>query len=120
MEEILTFEKIEIPLFHGHFELYKDQTMEVMLKDVQAKHGKINFPDLTNALGFSAVTSSGVCIILINTRMRAASEPTMAKTINHEALHLSWYILDALGIELTVNNHEIQAYLLEFIIDRIS
>lgn len=33
----------------------------------------------------------------------------------HESLHLSWRILDAVGIDINVNNHEAQAYLLEYL-----
>lgn len=44
----------------------------------------------------------------------------LVKVIAHESLHLSWYICGALGIELSLNNHEPQAYILEYIVDKIN
>lgn len=38
-------------------------------------------------------------------------------TLAHEALHLSWYITDTVGIQLSVGNHEAQAYLVGWLFD---
>jgi hypothetical protein len=40
-------------------------------------------------------------------------------TIYHEALHMSWYILDYFGVALDANNHEAQTYLQSYIGDEI-
>ena len=37
-------------------------------------------------------------------------------TILHELLHLTWDILDHVGIDLTADNHEAQTYLLEHLV----
>lgn len=36
-------------------------------------------------------------------------------TIYHESLHLAWEILDRIDIEINSNNHEVLAYLQEYI-----
>lgn len=37
------------------------------------------------------------------------------KDVEHEIIHATWYILDHVGIPLSVDNHEIQCYLFEHI-----
>ncbi len=44
----------------------------------------------------------------------------LAKVIAHESLHISWYVCKYLGIDLTYENHEAQAYILEHIVDRVN
>jgi hypothetical protein len=39
--------------------------------------------------------------------------------ILHESLHLSWYIAEICDIKLTWDNHETQAYLLQYLNDKI-
>ena len=40
---------------------------------------------------------------------------TDSSCIDHEVIHLSWYILDYYGIKISADNNEIQAYLFEYI-----
>lgn len=40
------------------------------------------------------------------------------KLIAHESLHISWYVCEYLGIKLSPNNHEAQAYLIEYIVSK--
>lgn len=42
----------------------------------------------------------------------------MVEIIAHESLHLSWYICEYLGIGLAYDNHEAQAYILEYIVGK--
>jgi hypothetical protein len=44
----------------------------------------------------------------------------LERLLVHESLHLSWYVCDAVGIKLSIDNHEAQAYIIEYIYDRIS
>lgn len=37
------------------------------------------------------------------------------ESLDHEIIHLTWYILEYAGIEFDSSNHEIQAYLFEHI-----
>ena len=39
-----------------------------------------------------------------------------ARTHAHEAVHLAWYVCDTAGVELDVDNHEVQAYLVGFFV----
>ena len=43
----------------------------------------------------------------------------LLRRVTHECTHMSWYILDALGIEINVDNHEMQAYLIEELVDKV-
>ena len=40
-------------------------------------------------------------------------------TLIHELLHASWSLLDYVGIKLTENNHEAQAYLLDYLYTQV-
>lgn len=44
---------------------------------------------------------------------------TVTKIVVHESLHISWFFLEWLGIEVTVDNHEALAYLQEYIFKSI-
>lgn len=39
--------------------------------------------------------------------------------IYHESLHATWYVCNNIGIGLTCENHEIQAYMQTYIVDNI-
>lgn len=39
--------------------------------------------------------------------------------LDHELIHITWYILDYYGIKLEVDNNEIQAYLFEYLKNKI-
>lgn len=39
--------------------------------------------------------------------------------IAHECIHAAWHILDSVDIKVTVNNHEVLAYLTEFLVNKI-
>lgn len=41
-------------------------------------------------------------------------------TLVHEMIHMSWFILDRVGIKIDVNNHEAQTYLVEFLVNEIT
>jgi hypothetical protein len=47
------------------------------------------------------------------------SYDTITKVIVHESLHISWFFLEWLGIEVTVDNHEVLAYLQEYVFKSI-
>lgn len=40
-------------------------------------------------------------------------------TIHHEALHLAWQILDSVKVKIDLNNHEILAYLMDYISTKV-
>lgn len=35
--------------------------------------------------------------------------------LDHELIHVTWFILDHYGVQIDADNHEIQAYLFEYI-----
>lgn len=45
------------------------------------------------------------------------SKGQLPRSIAHESIHLSWFILSHCGIEITRDNHEIQARLVEYIFE---
>lgn len=40
--------------------------------------------------------------------------------IAHEVLHITYYMMDFLGIKVDSHNHEAQAYLLEYLVRKVS
>lgn len=40
-------------------------------------------------------------------------------TVEHETLHLSWFILDYVGVKISPKNHEAQTYLYEYLLQQI-
>jgi hypothetical protein len=40
-------------------------------------------------------------------------------TIEHEVLHLSWFMLDYVGVKISPKNHEAQTYLYEYLLKQI-
>ena len=54
-------------------------------------------------------------IILIS--MEHAHKHPVLATCAHESVHVSWDILDRVGVKITPDNHEAQAYLVDYIFD---
>jgi len=50
-------------------------------------------------------------VVIINTKDRDAE--SIMGTIVHECTHLSWYVMEGVGIEVSPDNHEIQCYIME-------
>jgi hypothetical protein len=85
-----------------------------------------NISAINNDFGLNStnVNSQGKSIQFSNNKetkfaMLFKNDDNLDKVITHESLHISWYICEYVGIGLTPNNHEAQAYILEYIVDKV-
>jgi len=108
-------EIIEIPIYKTKVELYAYDNIETSISLLKHKYNKYNFNIDQNTVGYSTwikVDGINKFIILIN-------RDSDYSIIAHESLHLTWYILDSIGLEVNSKNHEAQAYLLEYLLNNI-
>ena len=106
--------KIKIPIFNTDmFIIYgnRDDVAEGMNK----KYEGLNFTNTSNHNGHYQVLRNGefrdMCVIIY--------EGYEDQYIYHESLHAAYDILDYVGVEVTVNDDEALAYLMEYIADQV-
>ena len=119
----LIHEKIKLELFHGEYEVVVGSKMSDMIEHLETTYKGVVFPeDAVHTSGYTALINSshGVGLFVLIQTDKNFLKISNNRTIYHEAVHLSWYILDALGITIDRHNHEIQAYLVEDIIEKIT
>lgn len=119
----LLHEKIKLDLFHGEYEVVVGGKMSDMIEHLETTYRGVKFPeDAVHATGYTALINSvnGVGLFVLIQTDKNFLKVSNTRTIHHEAVHLSWYILDALGITIDRKNHEMQAYLVEDIIEKIT
>lgn len=111
----------EIPLYDIPFTIYIADTMKKAANAADKEFGGATFQD-----DISPATVAYACrlqhpkhgpafLMLLNTSH--VGDKTLASTIAHEALHLSWFVCDTVGINPTWEEHEAQAYILQHITD---
>lgn len=115
---------LQVPLFHVTYNCIVGNGTDSLMQ-----HADLLFPGLNLAKKIKGVLGGYTClitsnkaeelVIMINTDVINAPG-TVERRIAHECLHLSWYILDAVGITITSDNHEIQAYLIESLIEEVN
>lgn len=131
MEEYFSVysEKVKVPLFHVSYEVIVASNM----KDATV-HAESMYPGLklsqsrtSGALGYSFLLKhdelgNHLCLLvgLAGSDFDVEEQPSVLSTIVHEAVHLSWYIMDIVGIEVNAENNEIQAYLIEDIVRNVN
>ena len=84
------------------------------LKDIEAEYPGVEFGDIKNLKNMAAVieaTDGGKFFLLFLADKNG---------LTHEAIHLSWMICHACGVKLSPDNHEIQAYLVDHIIEEVT
>ena len=110
--------KKEIPLFHASYDIFIGSDGEAIKEHIDETFSNLGVELPGNALGYTTMIDSALCgkgvIVILNTFL--SDQVEVEKTIYHEAVHVTWMLLKALGITITYDNHEIQAYLIEHII----
>ena len=111
---------LDLPLFHVKYNIVLTNSTQHGFELLSKVYGipEHIWPD-GNITGYSVLAESSTnteVIMLINTDIEEGT-PGLGRRVSHESVHTAWYILDSLGIKLNVDNHEIQAYLVEEIID---
>lgn len=116
-------EKIKCPLFHIHYDVIVGSDMEEMGDLVKEMHPGVELKLDVECTGYSCILTHPVhgstLYIMIDTTERTGA-PSILRRITHECTHMSWDILDAVGVKITVNNHEVQAYLMEELVDKVT
>ena len=127
-EDIAVYsEKIKVPLFHAFYDIMVGTDM-LALKD----HAEAQFPGLKlsdsvglHTPGYTYLLNhhelgNQLSVLISLQELDIPDGPTLESTIVHEAIHLSWYIIDGLGIKIDSDNHEIQCYLVESIVKEVT
>lgn len=118
-------EQVKCPLFHVSYEVIVGKDMQSMARHLDDLHLVDQIGSIVgqNHIGYSLVLRDDMgaltYLVMIKLREPSKNEPSVESTIVHESLHLSWFILDGVGVKLSADNHETQAYLQEDLFDNI-
>jgi hypothetical protein len=119
----LLHEKTKLPLFHVYYDICVCPKMDVAKEHMQLFYPGLDYDITPDALALTMVintpTTTGF-LVVINNNNKILGRPDMTSTIVHECTHLSWYIIEALGITIDADNHEIQAYMLEELVRTVT
>jgi len=117
MKESCHFKK-ELPLFHASYDVFIGPDIESIKDHIETTYSKLDFSIPANSMGYTSIIESPLLgkglIVVLNDFL--AEEEDIQRTIYHEAVHITWMILGAIGVKLTADNHEVQAYLIEHVI----
>jgi len=129
MEEAVAVysEKIKVPLFYAYYDVMVGVDM-IVLKE----HAESQFPGLklsesvgSSTPGYTYLINhhelgNQLCVLVSLEELNIPEGPSLEQTIIHEAVHLSWYLMDGVGIKVDQDNHEIQCYLMEHLVKEIT
>lgn len=101
-----------VPLYNVTVEIYVSKDMASCIKTINNVHSlKVeNSKCEAKSLMFTSCSEVRFAMLFQD------NGHDLSPFIAHEALHLSWYICDYVGISINGKNHEAQAYLLEHIV----
>lgn len=106
---------IEIPLYKTQVDLYIVDHMYTAVQAIEEKYKRIRLNIDFNSKGYSSkfkYKDRYKYLIIIE-------KGSELSVVAHECLHMSWYILNAVGVTVDAFNHEAQAYLLEYLFNNI-
>lgn len=111
-----------VPLYNIPFYVYIGPTVSDAAIYAEADHPGVGFSDFINpSTGAYAIQLDhpeeglAYCILLGVDRFGPEYNMNPHSTIAHEALHLSWFMGNELGLKYNYDNHEAQAYLMQYI-----
>ena len=124
-------ESVRIPLFNGNYEVMVGNYMDEMMAHMRTmlggislidrdKYGSIDIPGYSCVLKGNIFPTTFYVFLCLNPDGLSKKWPDISSTIIHEATHLSWYVLDHLQIEVGPENHEIQCYLMQDFVKKIT
>jgi len=120
-------EKVKIPLFHAYYDITVGVDMPTL-----KEHAESQFPGLKlsesvghHTPGYTYLINhhelgNKLNVLISLEELNIPDGPAIESTIVHEAVHISWYIMDGVGIKVDQDNHEIQCYLMENIVREIT
>jgi len=103
-----------LPLYNAPYFIYIGNTVRDAADGAQLELGKRFDPKITPNTGAKAISmehpEKGVSYVIL---LGIDIQLDIFTVAAHEALHLSWWMLDDRGVELSPENHEAQAYVLQ-------
>lgn len=118
-KQLVTY-TLPIPLYNKTVHIYLGQSLRDCASAIEARFKGLELDDIREgACGYAirAFNEDGNMLNIIMLNMRVAKYESVLVTCAHECLHTSWDILDGVGIQLSQDNHEAQAYLLDHIFE---
>lgn len=116
-KQLMTYD-FPIDIYNKNVYIYIGQCMEDCKYGAELDFKNLDLSHIENstlATAVQLVAKEGSTTNLILIPVDQASDYNILTTCAHEAVHIAWYILDVVGISLTVDNHEAQAYLVDYI-----
>lgn len=107
---------IELPLYNLNIDVYMSHCSGYARKQIEEDYPGLKTSITRNTAAWSGRASHkkvGISFILMVVLDIETGFDDIDSTIVHECLHISYYICESLGIGLTPDNHEAQAYILE-------
>jgi hypothetical protein len=106
---------IGVPIFNAQIDLYVCDAPNDISAVLHNKYGaKANVVSTTTAHAAMIENKEGYFFTLC-----FVDGSAKYSNIAHECLHLTYYLLGRIGVECSINNHEVQAYLLEYLIEQV-
>jgi len=117
-------EKVKLPLYHVWYDVLVGPRMEELIRHVEMLYPGISLEELDpSSGGYTCVLKHSrfgtILVMMISTDM-SPGLPSLQRRISHEAVHMSWNILEGIGIPIDADSHESQAYIVEEIVDKVS
>ena len=113
-------EKVKCPLFHAHYDIIVGYDHECINKQITDIYPGISLQEEINqnTLGYAFSVKHhehgfGFSIMINLGAQDNPASPGIMSTIIHECLHLTWFMMDGVGVKVDGSNHEVQCYLLE-------
>jgi hypothetical protein len=105
-----------IDLYNKHVTIYVSDTIEKACKGAELYYKGLDLSDMYYGNSGAAIkieSENGIMgnIIILGLEHNHCYEDLL-ETCAHEALHVSWDITEKVGIHLSADNHEAQAYLM--------
>ena len=113
-------EKVKCPLFHAYYDIIVGFDTDTIKEQIRDCYPGINLDSqLTNStLGYAFSVQHpdhglGFTLVFNLGAQNWEGNPGLDSTIVHECCHLSWFIMDGVGVKVDGDNHEVQCYLIE-------
>ena len=123
MEEktAVMIQNFALPLFHVNYDVILGENMKEIREFVNSMCPNANLKINDTSAGYTCVLTDNereTSLYIMISFDDIVKGNDLLRRVTHECTHMSWYILDALGIEINVDNHEMQAYLIEELVDK--
>jgi hypothetical protein len=107
-----------IDIYNKNLNVYIGKTIKDVAQGAEYDWPGLDLSDLYDegAIAYAVrFTSNGLMGNVILISMEGSTKASLLETCAHESVHVSWDILEHVGVKLTADNHEAQAYLVDYI-----